>query len=348
MSLKNSKLTPKKIFALCKNKRVLLLTHENADLDSFCSAAMMQLFLKKNKFISEIAVPKHINEQTQHFAFSEKISFLVNPMLEDYEVVILFDLNNFDQLGKLREKFKELSKSKAFEVFVFDHHVIEKDCITKTSNCLVDENAFSTTQLIHDFLATQNKVLLSPQNQRFCLDTLDSKLSFFCCIGLLEDTGNFIVGDASAFSTFAECLRISKKTYSEVLAYTKHTIPEDERIAFLKAAQRANIQKINNIIVVSSELSFYQSAAATKLLDFGAHIALVAGREKNELTTLSARAESIFKEKNKFNLVKDLLIPLQKELGGEIGGHSGAAQWKGMAESKRVLGVALNILKSRF
>jgi len=325
-----SKFAPKKLVSLCKNKSVLLLCHDNADLDSFASAAMMQRYLQKHKIKSNIGVPCHINEQALHFALKEKISFAVHPNLEEYNLVLLFDLNGFEQVGHLKEKFVQLIKSNCLEVIVFDHHVPEKECICDAGSGVIDESAASTTELLYNFL-----------------DKLDAKMFFWNCIGIIEDTGHFLVGDKKTFSSFAQSLKFSKRTYAEILSFARHKVPDDERIAFLKAAQRANIQKIGEVVLVTSELSFYQSAAATKLLDFGAHIVLVVGQEKEGLTTLSARAETEFKEKYKFNLVKDLLIPLQKQFGGELGGHSGAAQWKGKVPSNVLLQKSFEILKKQ-
>jgi nanoRNase/pAp phosphatase (c-di-AMP/oligoRNAs hydrolase) len=325
------KLTPKLIVKMCNGKSVLLLTHDNADLDTFCSAAIMQRYLQKKKIKSSVGIPSHINDQAEHFAFSEKVSFQVNPNLQEFDLVMLFDLNSFDQLGKIRKSFEDLLLSKQFSVIVFDHHVSEKNSIVRFGHKVIKEDAASTTEVLYNFL-----------------DTFDNKMSFWNCIGILEDTGHFLVGDEETFSSFAQCLKDSKKNYSQVLSFSKHKIPDDERVAFLKAAQRAQIQKIGGAIVVTSELSFYQSAAASKLLDFGANISLVAGNERTGLTTLSARAETEFKEKFNFNLVRDLLIPLQKQIGGDVGGHSGAAQWKGKALPFEVINESVSILKIFF
>ena len=170
---------------------------------------------------------------------------------------------------------------------------------------------------------------------------------FLNCIGILEDTGHFIVSSPKAFSDFATSLKKSNKTYAQVLSFTKNEFDNGERIALLKAAQRSKITQIKNIILITSTVSFYQSFVATKLLNFGAHISLVSGIEKSKLCVLSARADSLFKEKNNFNLVKDLLLPLKEKLGGEIGGHSGAAQWKGSSTPEEVLSIATEILKKR-
>ncbi len=315
-----------------RKKNVLLLCHENADLDSFCSAAMMQRFLEKKKINAFVGVPSHINEHAQSLALREKISFYLNPNLPVFNAVILFDFNHLEQMGGLGKSFEALMKCNCFEVFAFDHHVPEKGGIVHGNNAIISDKCVSTTQLVRNFLDIFK----------------NSEVDFLNCLGIMEDTGHFLVGDTESFASFASSLKHSGRSFAEVLAFTKHNLKEDERIAFLKAAQRAQILKFNSTIVVVSELSFYQGPAASKLLDFGAHIAIVVGQEKNELTVLSARADSEFKENNNFNLMKHLFIPLQEKLGGAVGGHSGAAQWKGKASIGEVKRVAIEILKKRF
>ncbi|MEK6959325.1 MAG: DHH family phosphoesterase, partial [archaeon] len=247
-----------------KGKKVLLLCHENADLDSFCSAAMMQAYLKSKRIKSTLAIPSHINDQALHFAYANKVSFEMNPNLAGFEVVMLFDLNDFHQLGSLSTQFSNFCINKCQEIMVFDHHEPKKgsiSCAAKSFKAFTSTSCVSTTHLLYSILG---------KDKSFTKD-----MAFFACIGMIEDTGRFLVGSADSFAAFADCLNRSKKSYAQVLAFTKHEIPEAERVAFLKAAQRAEIIDINDIIVVSSILSFYQSSAATKLLEFGAQITLV-------------------------------------------------------------------------
>lgn len=312
-----------------KNKNILLLTHENADLDSFTSAAIFNRILKKKKIKSRIAVPSHINEQALKFAFREKISFLVNPNLEEYDLIVIFDFNDFEQLGTLRKKFTKLQKSKCFDVIAIDHHEKEKRCISKKG--IILPKYFSTTQ-----------ILLNNFKRYF-----DKKSFFYSAIGIIEDTGKFIVADEKLFSDFSECLRKSGKKYSDITEVSKHEIDEGEKIAFFRAVRRARTRKINHIEVIISELNFYQGTASTKLLEFGAEIAIVIGEDKNGLAKLSSRAESYFKDKYNFNLMKDLLIPLQKVAGGEVGGHSGAAQWKGKTKKNTIIKEINKILEKK-
>jgi hypothetical protein len=45
--------------------------------------------------------------------------------------------------------------------------------------------------------------------------------------------------------------------------------------------------------------------------------------------------------------MKDLMIPLHKKVGGDVGGHSGAAQWKGNASEKIVLSLCLKLIEKK-
>lgn len=315
-----------------RSSKILLLTHENADLDAFCSVAIFKLLLKNKKIDSTIGVPSHINEQTLDFAQKEKIKFITKPNLKNFDTVILFDFNDFEQLGFLRENFEYVIKNKSknnFKVFSIDHHQIEKSSISKIG--FINSAAFSTTEILLDsFKKYFNK-----------------KMFFYCAIGILEDTGRFLVSSKELFDKFSFCLKKSNKNYAQVFSYARHAVPRGEKIAFLKAASRAKLVKINSFVVITSNLNFYQGAAATKLIEFGAEISIVYGKEKSGLTKMSMRAETGFKEKYNFNLMKDILIPLQKEVFGDIGGHSGAAQWSGDASQSELISKTLKIIEKK-
>jgi nanoRNase/pAp phosphatase (c-di-AMP/oligoRNAs hydrolase) len=311
-----------------KEKNILLLTHENADLDAFTSAVILKQILNKNKVNASIGVPTHINEQTLDFAFKENVSFLVNPDLEQFDIIITLDFNDYEQLGALRKTFTKMQKKKCFKVFAIDHHQKEKRSI---ASGLIKPKYFSTTQILFDKFE----------------NNFNKKSYFYASIGMFEDTGRFIVGDKKLFNDFYKCLKKSGKKYSEVYAVAKHKIPKGEKLAFLKAIKRSEVKKINHFVLVKSEVDFYGGAAATKLLEFGADIALVFGTDKKGISKLSLRAETSFKDKNNFNLMKDVLIPLNKVIGGEVGGHSGAAQWKGKVNKKEVIKEVNKIIEKK-
>jgi bifunctional oligoribonuclease and PAP phosphatase NrnA len=321
-------------FSLFNNySKTLLLTHENADMDAICSAAIMQSYFKQKKIDSTIGVPSHINEQASTFISNQKISVIKKPVLDNYDCVIIFDMNDYEQLGPLKKEFISFQKKQKNKIYAFDHHEIEKRSIVCGKNAFINPKAISATQLIYETLGKKS---------------FDKKMCFYVCLGILEDTGHFITGSVSAFKIFSECLEKSGKKYSELLGVVKREINRDEKYALLKAAQRAQIHDVGEVIVTTSVLSFYQGQAATKLLDFGADISLVAGTDKHGITSMSVRADSVFKNLKKFNSMNHLLKPLQKKVGGEIGGHSGAAQWKGVLSPQKILGESIQILEKMF
>ncbi|MDD3160165.1 MAG: DHH family phosphoesterase [Candidatus ainarchaeum sp.] len=318
-------------FKVFKNKKVLLLTHEHADLDAFCSAAIFNKILNQNKIKSVVAVPSHINEQTTDFAKNYGVDFVRKPIIINYDYLFLFDLNDFHQLGGIEEQFANLDLNFIKNnVFVFDHHDTKIKLKIKKENLFINKNAFSTTQILYDLFS----------------NLFDRDMFFYCALGLIEDTGLFLTGSAKFFEIFSICLSNSKKSYSELLYVAKPKSNRGEKIAFLKSLQTLKVYKIGEIVVVSARVSFFQSVIATKLLEF-ADITLVAGKE-NKLVNMSLRAESYFKEKNNFNLINDLLTPLQKEIGGVIGGHSGAAQWKGNFNEEKLIEKSIFILRKKF
>lgn len=316
-----------------KYSKILLLAHENADMDAICSAAIMQLYFKQNKIDSTVGVPSHLNEQVSTFISKQKISVIEKPSLDDYDCVILFDMNDYEQLGPLKNKFIAFQKKQKANLYVFDHHEIEKRSIVSGKNAFINPKAISTTQLIYETIGKNN---------------FNKKMCFYVCLGILEDTGHFITGSVFAFKIFSDCLEKSGKKYSELLGVVKREINRDEKYALLKAAQRAQIHDVGEAIVTTSILSFYQGQAATKLLDFGSDISLVAGTDKHGVTSMSVRADSVFKSLKKFNSMTHLLKPLQKKVGGEIGGHSGAAQWKGNFSPEKIIEESIQILEKKF
>ncbi len=320
------------VFNIPKGK-ILLLMHENADLDAICSTAIMQRYLKSKKVDAKMGVPSHMNEQSLRFAFKEKLSFIINPHLDSFDSIIIFDMNDYEQLGSLRKEFTALQKKKRFDLFVFDHHEIEKRSIVRGKKAFVNPKAISTTQVLYESLGKK---------------VFDKKMCFYVCLGIMEDTGNFMTGTVNSFIDFAECLKKSGKKYADLLEIRKQKIPANERHAFLEAAKRSSLYNFNGVVVAVSYLSFYQGQAATKLLDFGADITLVAGTDKRGITSMSGRADSAFKTSKKFNLMTHVFKPIQKKFGGEIGGHSGAAQWKGKVNEKTILVESLEILSGKF
>jgi nanoRNase/pAp phosphatase (c-di-AMP/oligoRNAs hydrolase) len=117
-----------------------------------------------------------------------------------------------------------------------------------------------------------------------------------------------------------------------------------ERIARLKAAERASVVMLGNWIVVTSQLGSYQSSAARAFLGLGAHVAFVAGEVKDKIR-VNMRATEDFYEKTSAHLARDVAIPLGKLLGGVGGGHPTAAGLTASGTADEVLVACMTRLR---
>lgn len=95
------------------------------------------------------------------------------------------------------------------------------------------------------------------------------------------------------------------------------------RVALLKTAMRAKIERTNDYLIAVSYVSSYGGSAASMLLNIGADVAFVGTTKEDGTVRVSGRAKRDLIQKG-LNLGK-----LMEEIGaknhGSGGGHSGAA-----------------------
>jgi nanoRNase/pAp phosphatase (c-di-AMP/oligoRNAs hydrolase) len=120
-----------------------------------------------------------------------------------------------------------------------------------------------------------------------------------------------------------------------------------ERIAILKSLSRAKLLRGKNAVVVISRLSSYQPKAAEALVRIGADVAVVGGASEG-VTRVHLRAARTLAQELSLNLVRDVVKPALKELGGQGGGHETAAALKTGVSANRALTVVERIVKNFF
>ena len=97
-----------------------------------------------------------------------------------------------------------------------------------------------------------------------------------------------------------------------------------EKIARLKASQRTNIVNVGKWLIVSTEVSSFQASAARGILNLGADLVIVAGKEKEKIKASIRSSEKFYYETN-LNLGGVFSKELAKEFKGTGGGHSTVA-----------------------
>jgi len=132
----------------------------------------------------------------------------------------------------------------------------------------------------------------------------------------------------------------------EVLSLLSMPTDSSERVARLKACQRAKLKKINDWLIVFSHVSAYQASAARALVSLGAHVAVVAG-QRGDALQVSLRSSREFHQKTGIHLGRDIAKPLGEYLHGMGGGHATSAGVNGVGEVEAGLKACLKILREK-
>lgn len=309
-------------------KRVVLLCHHNADPDAICSAYAFAGLLKRLKpeLEAEIVASHGISRLAKHLLNHLPIEVKTQPNMEDADAIVLLDTNTIQQLNNLAEKVKT---SKA-PIIVIDHHAAHPETERLAKICITDENASSTCEIVYGFFKQTNTELSENEAKALFL-------------GIAFDTRHFILANSSTLKTVAELVD-SGVNVQEALSLLSLPMVFSERVARLKACKRVRFLKIGEWIVALSHVSAYQASAARALIDIGAHVAVVAGQE-NENLEISLRSSREFYEKTRVHLGRDIAKPLGEYLHGMGGGHSTAAGVNGVGDVEIGLKRCLWLLK---
>ncbi|MBS7633248.1 DHH family phosphoesterase [Candidatus Bathyarchaeota archaeon] len=318
------------LFEELKPKIVTLLCHHNADPDAICSAygfagVLRQLVPNVN---AEIGASQGISRLSKHVLKHLPIDVKTQPNIDGADVIVLLDTNTVQQLEGLADKVKA---SKA-PIIVIDHHAVHPETEKITKICITNEQASSTCEIVYDLYKQAN---IKP--------TIDEAKALF--LGIAFDTRHFVIANSSTLKTVAELVDAGVNA-QETLSLLSLPMDFSERVARLKASRRVKLFRVNQWIIAVSHVSAFQASAARALIELGANVAVVAGKQ-NEKIEVSLRCTADFHEKTGIHLGKDIAKPLGEHLHGMGGGHVTAAGVNGVGEIELALKHSIRLLKEK-
>ena len=321
-----------KLSSLKKNK-ILILAHKGADIDAIASAGALFFALKKNNSVS-IGIPEHISLGAKTFAQKMKIPFEINPLLKDFNLLILVDFNSPDMLGSMEKQVLEFQK----KIFVIDHHAKSSERISSPQNTLIDSSRAAAAELVFEWIKKSNL-------------KISKEIATCISAGIIEDSAHFIAADKRTFSIMAECLEKSCKTLREIFLLFRIPFDKSRKIAMLKAAERAEIFEAGDFLIALSNVGAFEADSAGALVHCGADISFVGNSEKGFLK-ISGRAGHFILHETKIDLAKNVFQPLEKFFEGSSGGHAAAAAFNGKSENteaalQKCLELSLEFLKTK-
>jgi len=317
------------LFDVKKIKNIAIITHQNGDPDAICGAAALQTLIRVKIPDSTCMI---LSDKCTEVAMNliKKLNLdvkLKKPEMQ-FELFIFFDVNNYTLLGKFEEIIKPDD-----EIIIFDHHSPNPRMNKITYNYIVEEKLSSATEIVYDQFVLNNV-------------EIDKKTAQLLLLGIAFDSGHFkrannetlkkVVNltDLGANIGDMKSLLILERQYSE-------------KIARIKAAQRSILEKIDNWIILFSNLSSFEASGARFLLEMGADAAFVIAQEKDSVR-VSARATQSFEKSTKISLGRDIMQPLGEFIGGIGGGHATAAACRGSKNAKKIIPKIMSLLKEKF
>ncbi len=291
---------------------ILYLCHRNADPDALGSA-----FALKEAIGGTIGTIDGCDRVASQIAEQLNIEFVTNPA-NNYDLVVVVDTSTLAQLNGFQLK----------KYAVIDHHATTS--LNENAAFYLHRNKSSTAEIVLGVLNSMGAPIMN-------------RAAFALIAGIITDTGNFKHASADSFKAVAELIELSGIEYGEVIDVIS-SVPQDVsmRIAFLKAAQRAVIERVDEWIIVTSQVSSFSGSAASNLITIGADVAFVASKDDG-IVKVSARARKCAINAG-VNLAK-LMEEISVEFNGSGGGHEGAAGMDAYGDAERILACCTGYLK---
>jgi bifunctional oligoribonuclease and PAP phosphatase NrnA len=285
-------------------KNILYLCHRNADPDAIGSAFALQ-----QAFGGTLGVVEDLSRSGEALASSIGAVVELDPAAEVYDLVVIVDASVRLQLGNIN-----LAK-----YALVDHHL--DDGLLAGAEFYIQRPSHSTAEIVWKILRESGA-------------KISKEMAMGLMVGLISDTGRFRRASPESFRAAADILRLGGIEYEEAQSVLFAPTELSQRIAVLKAASRAEVERIDDWIIATTEINSFEGSAAMALVDLGADMALAAGRH-GHLTRVSGRA-SRDAIRAGLNLAR-LLREVAKAHGGEGGGHRAAAALEAEGEPSLLL-----------
>jgi nanoRNase/pAp phosphatase (c-di-AMP/oligoRNAs hydrolase) len=299
------------------NGRKLAVFHPNADCDAVGSAIAIQ----RNFGGLDLAAPggisrlgKRLLEFTGHQA-AEK------PDYSQYDTIVLIDTSNMASTGVDPEAIASHRK------LIIDHHMKNLQ-LEGIDIYYSDESKPSCAEIVCELLQAAGK-------------KADRQTAAALAAGIITDTAHFRFARTSTLRALTDLLDESGHQLEEVLTLIEDEVPDKSRkLAFLKGAQRLRFEQAGEFTVAVSNVSSFEGALCKAMMVLGADVSFVGAQAKHEFR-VSGRASQALVRKG-FHVGK-LMEETGRDMGGQGGGHAGAAGMSGTGEME----AALNILMEK-
>jgi nanoRNase/pAp phosphatase (c-di-AMP/oligoRNAs hydrolase) len=303
--------------------------HPNADCDAVGSAVA----LRRNFPGFDISGAGGISRLGKRLLEFVGERVLDPPEFQSYDAIVVLDTSNLLSLGIPSEILDAKRK------IIIDHH-LKSGNVKGVELYHCDDSKPSCAEIIWELLNVKGAGE-APGAGTAQARGVDRETAAALSAGILTDTGHLRFAKTSTVKALSEMLERSGLALEEVLALMEDDVPDMSRkVAFLKGAQRLRFEPAGEYIVAASHVSAFEGALSKTLLALGADVVFVGAQAKKEFR-VSGRATQALVRRG-FHVGK-LMEEAGREMGGQGGGHAGAAGMSGEGEME----AAVNILMEK-
>jgi nanoRNase/pAp phosphatase (c-di-AMP/oligoRNAs hydrolase) len=283
---------------------VLYLCHRNADPDAIGSS-----FALARAFGGSMGAVDDLSRTGASLAHVLGAHLLIDPQLEDYDLVVLVDTSVAMQVGQRLPACYGL----------VDHHLDAG--LLDQALFFIQRPARSTAEIVWNILKASG---IKPGREA----------ALGLLAGMISDTGRFKRASPETFAAASELLAEGGFDYEEALEALAVPVSLSQRMAVLKAASRCQVEHQGRWLIAWTSVNSFEGSASMALVELGADVALVAGRHGSRVR-ISGRSG---REANRSGLnLAEILGRTAKEFGGEGGGHRSAAAMEATGEAATIL-----------
>ncbi len=200
---------------------------------------------------------------------------------------------------------------------IIDHHDTN-DWELGENDLLIKLDVSATTEIISEYLF------------RFSPSSLSTPVRKLLLSGLITDSGRYRHAGQSAFESTAKLLQDRNIDYPSLVDFIEsETTTPSERGSILRGLERAKSIDSGSWNIVHTHSGTLEGRLASLLIGTGAEISLVS-RNREGVTRLTARAS----RKTIVDGIHlgELMSKIAEQIGGDGGGHDGAAGWSGKVD----------------
>jgi phosphoesterase RecJ-like protein len=289
--------------------KVIVLCHHNADPDALGAAQGVKELVKALTGTEPIIViPDDASILSRNIASMLGIE-LYETTAQAADTLIVVDTGSLSQLGGWETPLKGTD---ARIVFI-DHHLPDSEMYELSTLYLVDPDASSASEIVYRMYVHYE---VKPTEAT----------SAALLAGIAYDTRHFSMGGPETFQIISSLLE-EVGDVSRIKELLSVPSKQSEKIARLRAGQRAEIEVVGDWVLAFSHLGSFQSSGARALVSLGADVAVVVGEDKGVLRA-SLRSKNQFHRLTGIHLGEIVGI-LASRFNGSGSGHPTAAGFNG-------------------